>query len=108
MDDSIKSSVKQALESYKNWCTSLDINFVEYDGLGKNFCKKHAISPDSVMQLAFQSAYYKLYGKFVATYESCSTAAFKHGRTETIRPCTMATKVFKFMSKKTNVTFFLK
>ena len=26
------------------------------------------------------------------TYESCSTAAFKHGRTETIRSATAATK----------------
>ena len=24
-----------------------------------------------------------------ATYESCSTSAFKHGRTETIRSCTL-------------------
>ena len=30
-------------------------------------------------------------GKFVPTYESCSTAAFKHGRTETIRPASNAT-----------------
>lgn len=37
-------------------------------------------------------AFYKLYGKFVATYESCSTSAFKHGRTETVRPLTIATK----------------
>ena len=36
--------------------------------------------------------YYRQYGKTVATYESCSTAAFKHGRTETIRPATSATK----------------
>ena len=28
----------------------------------------------------------------VPTYESCSTAAFRHGRTETIRSATMATK----------------
>ena len=28
----------------------------------------------------------------MATYESASTAAFKHGRTETVRSATMATK----------------
>lgn len=44
------------------------------------------------MQLAFQLALYTLEGKMVSTYESCSTAAFKHGRTETIRPCTLETK----------------
>jgi len=37
-------------------------------------------------------AYYRLKGKAVATYESCSTAAYKHGRTETIRPATTLTK----------------
>lgn len=41
-----------------------------------------------------QLAYNKLTGQYVGTYESCSTAAFKHGRTETMRPCTMATKEF--------------
>jgi len=39
-----------------------------------------------------QMAYYKLTGgKTAATYESCSTAAFKHGRTEVIRSATTAT-----------------
>lgn len=36
--------------------------------------------------------FFKQYGKTVATYESCSTAAYKHGRTETVRPATVATK----------------
>ena len=37
-------------------------------------------------------AYYKLTGgKTAATYEACSTAAYKHGRTETIRSATIAT-----------------
>ena len=36
-------------------------------------------------------AHYRLNGKCVGTYESCSTSAFKHGRTETVRPCTTAT-----------------
>jgi carnitine O-palmitoyltransferase 2 len=38
-------------------------------------------------------AFHKQVGRIVSTYESSSTAAFKHGRTETIRPCTVATKV---------------
>ena len=31
-------------------------------------------------------------GGTAATYESCSTAAYKHGRTETVRSCTNETK----------------
>lgn len=62
--------------------------------LTKGFCKLHKVSPDSILQLGIQLAYYQQHGEYVGTYESCSTAAFKHGRTETIRPCTMDTKQF--------------
>lgn len=65
-----------------------------YDGLNKGKCKQYRLSPDSIMQLGFQLGYYKQTQQFTATYESCSTAAFRHGRTETIRPCTMQTKAF--------------
>ena len=34
------------------------------------------------------------YGGVAASYESCSTSAFKHGRTETVRPATLQTKAF--------------
>lgn len=70
----------------------------------KGFCKNHKVSPDSVMQLGIQLAYYQQNGDYVGTYESCSTAAFRHGRTETIRPCTMDTKRFcDAVSGKTDV-----
>ena len=64
-------------------------------GLGKNFAKSAKISPDSLMQLCIQLGYFKISGgKTAPTYESCTTAGFKHGRTETIRACTMETKRF--------------
>lgn len=73
---------------------SLAMDFVLYQGMNKSICKQYGLSPDSIMQLGFQLAYLKQNGKYCATYESCSTAAFRHGRTETIRPCTRATKEF--------------
>ncbi|KAK9889185.1 hypothetical protein WA026_004464 [Henosepilachna vigintioctopunctata] len=92
LNDHLKTEITDAKKEYKKLCSTLDVNFLVFDGIGKNICKKERVSPDAVMQLAFQVAYHKLTGKFVPTYESCSTAAFKHGRTETIRPCTVATK----------------
>jgi carnitine O-palmitoyltransferase 2 len=47
-------------------------------------------------------AYYKIHKKFVSTYESCSTAVYKHGRTETIRPVTNETKLFIETLKSTD------
>lgn len=94
LDDYIKKGIEDAKLSHNNIMNSLDMNYIRYYDLNKNLCKINGISPDSIMQLAFQLAYRNLYGKYCSTYESCSTAAFKHGRTETIRPCTMATKEF--------------
>uniref|UniRef100_A0A182P8A9 Choline/carnitine acyltransferase domain-containing protein n=1 Tax=Anopheles epiroticus TaxID=199890 RepID=A0A182P8A9_9DIPT len=94
LDDRVKAAIRSAENNHNAVIDSLDMNYMRYEGINKNVCKKQRISPDSVMQLGFQLAYYKQHGKFVATYESCSTAAFRHGRTETMRPCTLATKAF--------------
>ena len=58
------------------------------------------------MLFAIQLAQYRLTGKCVGTYESCSTAAFKHGRTETVRPCTTATHTVckQLLERSSNAT----
>ena len=71
---------------------SFQLDVLKFEGFGKHDLKKLKISPDSICQLSFQMAYWRLKNEFVGTYESCSTAAFKSGRTETIRPCTTETK----------------
>lgn len=52
----------------------------------------------------FQAGYYKQNKKCVPSYESCSTAAFKHGRTETIRPCTTDTQAYCQKSIDSNLS----
>merc|ERR1712226_1091332 len=92
MNDEIKRDISGALTDFPKTTSTLDLSFLKFEKFGKQYLKTKKLSPDSFMQLAFQMGYYKHCGKTVATYESCSTAAFKHGRTETIRPATPATK----------------
>lgn len=94
LDDKAKAYVSQGKKNFEAFCNSLDINYIEVPEYGRKDCRKFGVSPDSVMQLTFQMAFHKQTGRTVSTYESSSTAAFKHGRTETIRPCTAATKAF--------------
>ncbi|KAG5878019.1 hypothetical protein JTB14_014260 [Gonioctena quinquepunctata] len=94
LTDKMKSAITEAKKEYSKTCKKLEIDYLIFKRIGKNVCKKQAVSPDAVMQLGFQVGYHKMTGKFVSSYESCSTAAFKHGRTETVRPCTVATKDF--------------
>ena len=63
-------------------------------GVGKDFFKKKKIAPDGTVQNAIQLAYRKAFGQTVATYESASTAGFRKGRTETIRPATIESRAF--------------
>ena len=92
LDGKMKEIIQTELKKYRKWTDSLSVAHVIYEGFGKEECKKFGVSPDAIMQLAFQLAFYKQENRSVATYESCSTSAFKHGRTETIRPCTEHTK----------------
>ncbi|XP_026732330.1 carnitine O-palmitoyltransferase 2, mitochondrial [Trichoplusia ni] len=94
LDNKSKEFIDNAKSQYKAWCDSLSIDYILYEGLTKGACKKFKVSPDCIMQLAFQLAHHLIKGNFVGTYESCSTSAFKHGRTETMRPCTEKTKAF--------------
>jgi len=91
LDDSVKGSIKTAMNTFKKRTGEVKVDAVRVENFGKNFLKTKKVSPDAMMQLSFQLAHYRLNGRNAATYESCSTAAFKHGRTETVRPCTTTT-----------------
>lgn len=58
---------------------------LDFTGYGKNFMTSMGFSPDAFVQMAFQAAYYGLYGRIENTYEPAMTKAYLHGRTEAIR-----------------------
>lgn len=58
---------------------------LEFGHYGKNFMTSAGFSPDAFVQMAFQAAYYGLYGRVENTYEPAMTKVFLHGRTEAIR-----------------------
>ena len=65
-----------------------EFQVLEFAGYGKNFITSMGFSPDAFVQMAFQAAYYGLYGRVENTYEPAMTKIFLHGRTEAIRAVT--------------------
>jgi carnitine O-acetyltransferase len=61
---------------------------LEFEHYGKHFITSMGFSPDAFVQMAFQAAYYGMYGRIESVYEPAMTKAFFHGRTEAIRPVT--------------------
>ncbi|GAO14634.1 uncharacterized protein UV8b_05299 [Ustilaginoidea virens] len=58
---------------------------LDFKSYGKNFITSMSFSPDAFVQMAFQAAYYGLYGRVECTYEPAMTKFYLHGRTEAIR-----------------------
>ena len=61
---------------------------LDFASYGKNFMTSVGFSPDAFVQMAFQAAYYGLYGRLECTYEPAMTKFYLHGRTEAIRSIT--------------------
>ncbi|KAF2129129.1 carnitine acetyl transferas-like protein, partial [Dothidotthia symphoricarpi CBS 119687] len=61
---------------------------LDFSHYGKNFMTSMGFSPDAFVQMAFQAAYYGLYGRIECVYEPAMTKLYYHGRTEAIRSVT--------------------
>nr|XP_039258344.1 carnitine O-palmitoyltransferase 2, mitochondrial-like [Styela clava] len=101
LDDQAKSTIENAKARYIADTGRLKVAGQKYDKMSKEYLKAKKISPDGVLQLAIQIAHRRMYGYPAPTYESSSTSAFKHGRTETVRSCTVeAQAVAKYITEK--------
>jgi len=90
----LAAAVEEAGRRFDATIAGTDLATVMTDAFTTAALKKGGVSPDGMMQMSFQLAMAKMSGRTVSTYESASTAAFKHGRTETIRSATPESRAF--------------
>ncbi|CAH1977426.1 unnamed protein product [Acanthoscelides obtectus] len=88
LEPSDRQRIEDAGQVLENLIKDLDFQVFRFTGYGKEFIKSCKVSPDVYIQLALQLAYYRLYGKLTATYESASTRRFRLGRVDCIRSAT--------------------
>ncbi|KAK7458880.1 carnitine O-acetyltransferase yat1 [Stygiomarasmius scandens] len=85
MTSELRVGVRYAETRISDLICQNDCQAMEFRGYGKAFITSHGFSPDAFVQMAFQAAYFGLYGRIECTYEPAMTKAFLHGRTEAIR-----------------------
>ncbi|KAJ9601391.1 hypothetical protein L9F63_000415, partial [Diploptera punctata] len=85
LDNQIQRYMQDVAQNLDCMVEDLDFYVYRYPGYGKEFIKSVKCSPDAYIQLSLQLAYYRLYRKLVATYESASTRRFQLGRVDCIR-----------------------
>ncbi|KAJ3353900.1 hypothetical protein GGF32_002758 [Allomyces javanicus] len=94
VDAKIDQHITDAEVNNRKLIADSDIGICIFHGYGSSFMKSAGFSPDAYMQMAIQLAMYRQSGKTVPTYETASTRMFKHGRTETCRSLSSASKAW--------------
>ncbi|KDE03214.1 carnitine O-acetyltransferase [Microbotryum lychnidis-dioicae p1A1 Lamole] len=94
MTPDLKVAVRFAETRLSDLICSNEVVALEFEVYGKNAITQHGFSPDAFVQMAYQAAYFSLYGRTESTYEPAMTKSFLHGRTEAIRPVTPESVAF--------------
>lgn len=85
LNQEVRDAIKFGETRLSDLICQNECQVMEFNDYGKNFITRHKFSPDAFVQMAFQAAYYTLYGRCETTYEPAMTKSFLHGRTEAIR-----------------------
>ena len=94
IDDKTLEAIEVATRDIDGQIKDLDLSVHKFTDYGKGFPKSQKLSPDSYIQIAFQLAFYRLYNEPCATYETASLRKYQHGRTDTIRSCSIESLAF--------------
>ncbi|XP_003782687.1 peroxisomal carnitine O-octanoyltransferase [Otolemur garnettii] len=89
VDEKVLTDISHAKAQYLKQASDLQIVACAFTSFGKKLTKKQQLHPDTFIQLALQLAYYRLHGRPGCCYETAMTRYFYHGRTETMRSCTV-------------------
>jgi carnitine O-acetyltransferase len=79
-------SVADAQRRLRSAAAASDLAALRCTTVTRAVFKELKLSPDSTFQMAMQLAYFRDQRCFTSTYETGTTRAYYHGRTETIRP----------------------
>lgn len=88
LDQALRADIQAAAESFAQFgadTVSVALSFPEH---GAERAKALRISPDALVQMAYQLAHQRAKGHIGATYESIATRQWRHGRTEAMRVVT--------------------
>ncbi|CAG8510683.1 5698_t:CDS:10 [Paraglomus occultum] len=94
LDDKSINVISNAKVNIQKTIDNVESVLLHYSEFGSSWLKSVKVSPDAFVQMVLQLAYYRHHGEPVPTYETASTRAFLHGRTETVRSCSVDSVAF--------------
>ncbi|WVQ84423.1 hypothetical protein IAT38_006575 [Cryptococcus sp. DSM 104549] len=95
VDEQIEAEIEGVKVKNQKLIDDSDASQLWWGEYAVEWIKKNAkVSPDAYIQQALQLAWYRDQGYATATYETASTRAMLHGRTDVIRSLTTASRTF--------------
>ncbi|GMK56581.1 hypothetical protein CspeluHIS016_0304210 [Cutaneotrichosporon spelunceum] len=95
IDEEMKEEIVACAGRNQMLISDSDVSTLWWAEYGTEWIKKQAkMAPDAFIQQVLQLAWYRDQGYASATYETASTRAFKHGRTDVIRSLTPESREF--------------
>lgn len=95
LDAAQSALVLRGADAARATLAALDAAALDMRAFGRSVARQLAVpSPDAFVQLCMQVAFKTVFGRLPSTYESASTKAFLHGRTETLRSVTDESAAF--------------
>lgn len=83
--DALHACVVEGGAALRARAAAMSCRALRVEDYGASRLKASGLPPDAGFQLALQLARFNAHGRLCATYESCATTRFLHGRTEVIR-----------------------
>jgi carnitine O-acetyltransferase len=88
LSDRLRVRAAQARREFADYAAATATRCLAVPDFGSRTAKELGVSPDALVQLAYQLAHRRAKGLTGATYESIATREYRHGRTEAMRVVT--------------------
>jgi hypothetical protein len=84
--------IDQTREAAADTAHTVELQYKLFAAFGAEQIQRYGIEPDAFIQMAIQRAYHQLYRVSVLSHETAETRIFYHGRTDSIRSTSTASK----------------
>jgi carnitine O-acetyltransferase len=88
LNGDLQQDIRQASADFDKQAGETATEVVTFDTFGSDTAKSFTISPDALVQVAYQLAHQRSRGMLGSTYESVAVRHYRHGRTEALRAVT--------------------
>ncbi|MEU2043011.1 choline/carnitine O-acyltransferase [Nocardia niwae] len=88
LDENQRHEIRQASADFGKQAAGTATEVVAFDDFGSDRAKRLGISPDALVQMAYQLAHQRSRGLLGSSYESVAVRHYRHGRTEALRVVT--------------------